>query len=217
MQLTILTCGLVYAVTNFWLCALSDFFRVIIFACLVNFAVCAIYCNLDSQITPLTEDFQASTNWDGLPRGIEDKTIVNHHGFGSYNTKQVKSSINHLPLFSKRAVWSHHCFQELKSLILVLFIINDSVWDLVVRILINRCINIKKSIALRHTGWTNVNLLYFSDSIEIASLEGLMLWCSEINQSKRPLAWWCMTFMASRQWPSKALQTLLISDLQLQR
>ena len=40
LQLTILTCGLVYAVTNFWLCAVSDFFRVIIFACLVNFAVC---------------------------------------------------------------------------------------------------------------------------------------------------------------------------------
>ena len=27
------------------------------------------------------------------------------------------------------------------------------------------------------------------DSIEISSLEGFMLWCSEINQSKRPLAW----------------------------
>ena len=39
------------------------------------------------------------------------------------------------------------------------------------------------------TGWTNVNLLYFPDSIEIASLKGLTLWRSEINQSKRPLAW----------------------------
>ena len=40
------------------------------------------------------------------------------------------------------------------------------------------------------TGWTDVNHLYFSDSIEIASsLEGLTLWCSEINQSKRPLSW----------------------------
>ena len=38
------------------------------------------------------------------------------------------------------------------------------------------------------TGWTNVNLLYLPDSIEIASLEGLTLWCSEINQSKRSLA-----------------------------
>ena len=27
------------------------------------------------------------------------------------------------------------------------------------------------------------------DKIEITSLEGLMLWCPEINQSKRPLAW----------------------------
>ena len=62
LQLTILTCGLVYAVTNFWLCAISDLFRVIIFASLVNFTVCAICCNLDSQITPSTEDFQASTN-----------------------------------------------------------------------------------------------------------------------------------------------------------
>ena len=62
LQLTILTCDLVYAVTNFWICAISDFFRVIIFASLVNFTVCAICCNLDSQITPSTEDFQASTN-----------------------------------------------------------------------------------------------------------------------------------------------------------
>ena len=46
------------------------------------------------------------------------------------------------------------------------------------------------------TGWTNVNLLYLPDSIEITSLEGLTLWCPEINQSKRPLAWWCTIFMA---------------------
>ena len=40
------------------------------------------------------------------------------------------------------------------------------------------------------TGWTNVNLLYLpEDNIEITSLEGLMLWCPEINRSKRPLAW----------------------------
>ena len=37
------------------------------------------------------------------------------------------------------------------------------------------------------TGWTNVNLLYFPDSIEIAYLEGLTLWCPEINQSKQLL------------------------------
>ena len=39
------------------------------------------------------------------------------------------------------------------------------------------------------TGWTKVNLLYLPDSIEIASLEALTLWCPETNQSKRPLAW----------------------------
>ena len=27
------------------------------------------------------------------------------------------------------------------------------------------------------------------DGIEIAALEGLMLWCSEINQAKQPFAW----------------------------
>ena len=73
MQLTILTCGLVYAVTNFWLCTISDHFRVIRFASLVNFTVCAICCNLDSKITPSTEDFQALTDWDGLYYGVEDK------------------------------------------------------------------------------------------------------------------------------------------------
>ena len=45
------------------------------------------------------------------------------------------------------------------------------------------------SILLVITGWTNVNLLYLSDSIEVASLERLTLWCPETNQSKRPLAW----------------------------
>ena len=100
----ILTCGLVYDITNFWLCTINYLFRVIIFASLVNFTVCAVCCNLDSQITPTTEDLQASTNLDGLPRGIEDKAVVNHCGFGSYKTKQVKSSINHLPLCPKRAV-----------------------------------------------------------------------------------------------------------------
>ena len=39
------------------------------------------------------------------------------------------------------------------------------------------------------TGWTNVNLLYLPDSIEIASFEGLTLYCPEINQSRQPLAW----------------------------
>ena len=35
---------------------------------------------------------------------------------------------------------------------------------------------------IRGTGWTNVNLLYFSDRIEIPTLEALMLWCPGINQ-----------------------------------
>ena len=76
-----------YAITKFWLCTINDLFRVIIFASLINFTVCAICCNLDSQITPTKEDFQASTNLDGLPPGIEDKAVVNHCGFGSYKTK----------------------------------------------------------------------------------------------------------------------------------
>ena len=41
----------------------------------------------------------------------------------------------------------------------------------------------------RITGWTNVNLLHFSDTTEIASLKGLTLCYPEINQSKRPLGW----------------------------
>ena len=45
--------------TNFWLRTINDLFRVIIFANLVDFTVCAICCNLDSQITPTTEDLQA--------------------------------------------------------------------------------------------------------------------------------------------------------------
>ena len=62
LKLMILTRGLVYAITDFWLCAISDLFRVVIFASLINFTVCAICCNLDSQVTPSAEDFQASTN-----------------------------------------------------------------------------------------------------------------------------------------------------------
>ena len=31
------------------------------------------------------------------------------------------------------------------------------------------------------TGWTNVNLLYFSDSIKIASLKGLSLCCPAVG------------------------------------
>ena len=54
--------SLVYAITKFWLCTINDLFRVLIFASLVNFTVCAICCNLDSQITPTTEDLQASSN-----------------------------------------------------------------------------------------------------------------------------------------------------------
>ena len=34
-------------------------------------------------------------------------------------------------------------------------------------------------------GCANENLLYLSDCIEITSLEGLMLWCPEINQSNK--------------------------------
>ena len=93
-----------YAVTSFWLCTINDLFRVIIFASIVNFTVYAICCNLDSQITPTTEDLQASTKLDGLPCGIEDKAVLNHCGLGSYKTKEVKSSINHLPLCPKKAV-----------------------------------------------------------------------------------------------------------------
>ena len=36
--------------------------------------------------------------------------------------------------------------------------------------------------------------------------KGVTLWCSEINQSKQPLEWWCTTFMAWRQSLSTALQ-----------
>ena len=103
-ELTILTCGLVYAITNFWLCTINDLFRVIISTSLVNITVCAICCNLDSQITPSTEDLQASTNLDGVPRSIEDKAVVNHRGFGSYKKKQVKSSINH-SLYAPRELY----------------------------------------------------------------------------------------------------------------
>ena len=35
------------------------------------------------------------------------------------------------------------------------------------------------------TGWTNLNHLYLPDSIEITSLEGLTLWCPEVNQSNK--------------------------------
>ena len=45
-----------------------------------------------------------------------------------------------------------------------------------------------ENITLLLTGWTNVDLMYLSDSIETASLEGLTLWCPEINQSKQLLA-----------------------------
>ena len=39
-------------------------------------------------------------------------------------------------------------------------------------------------ISITGTGWKKVNLLHFPDSIEINSLEGLSLWCPEINQLK---------------------------------
>ena len=63
----------------------------------------------------MTEDLQASTNLDGLPRGIEDKAGVNHCGFGSCKTKQVKSSINYLPLCPKRAVMIASLFSRTKK------------------------------------------------------------------------------------------------------
>ena len=50
-------------------------------------------------------------------------------------------------------------------------------------------VSVKDIIVIDDTGWTNVNLLYLPDSIEIASLEGLTLWCPESNQSKRTVAW----------------------------
>ena len=52
--------------------------------------------------------------------------------------------------------------------------------------------------AAQSTGWTNVNLLHFPDSIEIASQEGLTLYYPEISQSKQPLAWQCTILMAWR-------------------
>ena len=39
------------------------------------------------------------------------------------------------------------------------------------------------------TRQTNFNLLYFPDSKEIAFIEGLVLCCSEINQSNQPFPW----------------------------
>ena len=49
-----------------------------------------------------------------------------------------------------------------------------------------------------HTRWTNVNLLYFPDSIEAPSRQGLTLQCSRVNQSKQPFAWGCTISMACR-------------------
>ena len=50
---------------------------------------------------------------------LKAKLTVNRLSLGSYKTKQVKSSINFLPLCSKRAVCLLRCFQELKSTISV--------------------------------------------------------------------------------------------------
>ena len=48
-------------------------------------------------------------------------------------------------------------------------------------------------IMMKPTRWKKVDLLYLPDSIEIASLERsgerLTLWCPQIHQSKRPVAW----------------------------
>ena len=65
------------------------------------------------------------------------------------------------------------------------------------------------------TGWTNVNLFYFPDSIEITSLDRLTLWFQKLtNQNGH---WHCDARFSwlLGQWLSKSLQTLLISDLQL--
>ena len=47
----------------------------------------------------------------------------------------------------------------------------------------------------------------FPHSTEVTSLEGLMLWWPEVNQSKWPLAWWFTILIDCRQWPSTALKT----------
>ena len=45
-----------YNITNFWVCMISRLLILMIFPSVVYFPVCAISCNLDSQITSSTED-----------------------------------------------------------------------------------------------------------------------------------------------------------------
>ena len=103
---------------------------ILIFASLVNFIVCAVCCNLD-LCTDHTYDRRPS---------------IKPWWLWELQYKKVKSSINHFLPCPKRAVWLHHCFQELKRLISVSFFISESVWNLAVCILINNtCMNVKKS------------------------------------------------------------------------
>ena len=83
-----------YAVTNFWLCAVSDLFRVIIFASLVNFTVCAICCNLDSRSHLRLKTFKLQQTEMACLIVSETKLIIYHHSFGSYKTKQVNSQLS---------------------------------------------------------------------------------------------------------------------------
>ena len=68
---------------------ISRLLTLIIFPSVVYFPCCVICCNLDSQITPSAEDLQSSTNCLTM---LKTKLIVNHPSFGSYKTKEVKSS-----------------------------------------------------------------------------------------------------------------------------
>ena len=80
-----------YAVTNFWLRAISDLFRVIIFASLVNSTVCVIlihrsHLRLKTFKLQQTEMACIMVSKTGL--------IVNRHSFGSYKTKEVISQLS---------------------------------------------------------------------------------------------------------------------------
>ena len=55
------------------------------------------------------------------------------------------------------------------------------------------------------TGWTNANLSYFPDSIEITFLEALTLWCTEINQSNSPIGMVMHDFPGLRTFESIAI------------
>ena len=67
--------------------------------------------------------------------------------------------------------------------------VNVSRKEVSVRRILCKCFRHPVVYIISVTRWTNVNLQYLPDSIEIASLEGLTFRCLEINQSKQPLAW----------------------------